>query len=125
MMTFKRIDVNGQLGLILISLLVALIPSTRGLVFYGYFLVGGWQLISAGVHQFNRNHLLLSDSRRNYHRCLALVVGIGVSCFLFHEIIYFYLFGLLLFSPIMAIWYLVFSLHELDIWKAKALVHLK
>ena len=125
MITLKKIDVAGQFGLILISVFVVLISSTRGFVFYGYFFVGGWQLLSAAIHHFQRQHLLLSRSRKKYHFCLAFVVGIGLSCFLFHAIIYFYLFGLLLFSPIMAVWYLVFSINELDVWEARALVHLK
>ena len=72
--------------------------------FYGYFIVGGWQLISMSVHTWQR-WFTTDPGRRNYHR-LVLIVLIAALTGAIWKTVLFILAVLLLFSaPLMAVYY--------------------
>ena len=111
MRTFKMIDCFLQAVLIGLALVLGLRQYGKGDDFFlWYFLVGGWQVLSVIVHFFSYTPVQKSLLRRIYLITLALVIVILVvstAGFVIEA-----LFGLLFFSPLMAIYYLVTCIIE-------------
>ena len=111
MKRFKVIDSWISIILIPVFLIVGFITmSTKALP--GYFIVGGWQIISMIIHSVNRWFTEHGEQRSRYHKIilvLALVVTglIGLSQLneFFLVPLLFIMFLLLILSPVMAIYY--------------------
>ena len=122
MLRTKKIDAIGQVLLIAGFVLGSLI--SRSLVFAGYFIVGGWQLVSMFVHMSAASKMPLHTARNFYQKIILALAIIGVAALTTGTILYF-LIALLYGSPLLAVWYAWFSSRELQVWQAKDLVHLK
>jgi hypothetical protein len=120
MRTFKLIDFWGQAILISGTVLAAL-QETRWL-FYGYFLVGGWQLASCLVHALQKDRFFAHKSRKYYLQTLLWVFLLGIPAI---PVWLFYGFALLIISPGLAAWYASICYSENQLLREKAFVHLK
>lgn len=113
MKRFKQIDCIVQCLVILLSFLGYFIVGARGLAdgFIVYFLVGGWQLLSAVIHlfrpQFNRRLL-----RNLYWVFLAVIVTGGVIMNSNETRMLDYMFAMLFVTPVLAIYYCVVCIIE-------------
>ena len=76
MINLKRIDFYGQLILIITFALLSVLLSFD-YAFIGYFIVGGWQIISALIHFFAKNNLLRNSLRKL--PVLVRRVGLGLD----------------------------------------------
>lgn len=120
MKTFKLIDFWGQVILISSSLLSVLWDTE--IVFYGYFVVGGWQVCSCVAHGYLENNYFQAKDRKYYTKTLLWVFIIGVISI---PVWIIYGFLLLFVSPFMAIWYASICYTENKLLEHKSLVHLK
>lgn len=112
MLIFKKIDCILQAVLIVLGVCVS--ASAHDLLdeafFFGYFLVGGWQLLSVFVHFFYRAPYTIT-LRKIYLALLGFVL-VGLVFSLPLQGILIALTVLLFLSPLMAIYYLVTCLLE-------------
>ena len=120
MKTFKLIDFWGQVLLIAGSLLSILWDSE--IVFYGYFFVGGWQLLSCVAHGSLKDKYFAVNDRKYYLLTLLWVFITGIVTI---PVWILYGFGLLFVSPFLAIWYASICYAENKLLEHKSLVHLK
>jgi hypothetical protein len=106
MKPFKHIDWLVSLSLIVLSIIMILM---RGDAFlYGYFFVGGWQVISMLVHEFAGWFTPKGGLRRCYHRVVFTLVAVGTIAFLFPFLVYatiIFGYALLFATPFMALFY--------------------
>ena len=116
MKTFKLFDYIFQIFLITISLLFVpwalfIVPAGRSAdyMILGYFVVGGWQLISVAVHAIAK---FKSKLRKIYLWMLLATVIIGVICILTMILSLYYLAALLFWSPVLAFVYLIACIKE-------------
>lgn len=121
MRTFKLFDSLISAVLIITAISITL---TTGIYrnFYWYFIVGGWQIVSMIIHEINHWFVPEGSIRRLYHRVVAwmfvilvawlLIGGVIPATFLLYILIYLYL--LLVFTPVMAIFYTILCFIE---WK--------
>lgn len=118
MKAFARIDVIVQTLFIVAGLAIGLSVWSGSIFsdyyFLPYFMVGGWQIFSVIVH-FVGEGGKVNRLRKIYLITLLLVIIILLFSMLSDAIIY-SLFGLLIFSPIMAIFYLYTCNHELQLY---------
>jgi hypothetical protein len=121
MKTFKLIDSLLSATLIIIAGSSILIHS-NGWTFNWYFIVGGWQLISMIMHEINQWFVPEGSVRRLYHRVVVWMIIVFITwaftgyalseTFGYYTLIYLYL--LLVFTPVMAIFYTILCFME---WK--------
>jgi hypothetical protein len=115
MKLFKTIDWIGQLLLIVIGALLALFRKADILsadFTAAYLLVGGWQLLSMLVHLFLPAAVKIK-ARKYYLWLLALTMLAGVvTGVIIEKAIIGYLFAMLFWTPLLAIFYLVISYKE-------------
>ncbi|MGC4100144.1 hypothetical protein [Ferruginibacter sp.] len=71
----------------------------------GYFVVGGWQVISMLVHYFNKWFCEAGTKRRNYHFTVFTIFILAGAGIIFTAILYLVLIVLLFAAPVMAIFY--------------------
>lgn len=115
MKLFKAIDYIGQMLLLAVALFIALTTEFEILgspVMNMYLVVGGWQLLSVIAHLFVRREYKIR-LRAIYQVLLLCTIVVGILMAFADNIIPF-LFGLLFWSPVLAIIYLVCSYKE---WK--------
>ncbi len=124
MLLAKRIDFYGQL-ILMVSFLLLTTLLSFDYVFGGYFVVVGWQFISALIHYFGRNHLLRNHLRKTYEISLIVIIVLGLSATVVSYISVYYLLFLVWGTPLLAVWYCYITLVELKTWEARALIHLK
>ena len=74
MKQFKHIDLWLSIILIVGFAIISLIRFDQTFI-YGYFFVGGWQVISMMVHGFNPNYSC-SIRRESYHMVVACTIGL-------------------------------------------------
>lgn len=112
MKTFKRIDCVLQAVLIVLGIGMAIASGEilSELFFAAYFIVGGWQVLSAIVHLFYRAPYK-TKMRKGYLISLGLVILMLLLCLPGENIIS-GLLVLLIVSPLMAIFYLVTCIRE-------------
>lgn len=108
---FKILDCWVSIILIVVFVAYGFIEMS-GKSLIGYFIVGGWQIVSMIIHQVNHLFTQKGEQRIFYHKMIltlviALVVIIGLAQLveLFFIPILVILFLLLVLSPIMAIYY--------------------
>jgi hypothetical protein len=108
MKTFKTVDYIGQILLLLFSVALALSTEFDVLgspVMNMYLVVGGWQLVSVIVHLFF-SRIYKIPLRKWYHGLLIFTLVIGILMG-FSDAVIPFLFGMLYWSPMLAILYLV------------------
>ena len=114
MKTFKTIDYMGQVALLIVSVFVVVIFGLKidGPGIYTYFFVGGWQFISMIIHLFIDSSYKIK-LRTLYIGLLGLTMFIGFASLATEYIIHFFI-GLLFWSPVLAIMYVVCCYKELQ-----------
>lgn len=124
MKKFKQIDIIISALLILASLIYGLVEH-NDTALIGYFVVGGWQVISMVVHTINRWYTQLG-SKRYYYHLTVLITGILASVgFIFYELLFVIMLILLFASPIMAVYYLRICYNEVYVKMQRQLPALK
>ena len=121
MLRYKKIDLWIQPFLIPLPFLFGLIDPA----IYCYFFVGGWQVLSVIIHLLFINKRFLHHERREYIIKLLWLLVIGGVCAIFGPALLFFLMGLLLMSPVFAIWYFWICQREIKMIEERNLVHLK
>lgn len=111
MKTFKIIDTWVSIICIPAFIVFGVITRNERL-FYGYFIIGGWQVMSMSIHYFNRWFIKPGGERQFYHRAvfvLVLVIAVLIGLAQMNEYVFIPLlmimFILLVTSPFMAIYY--------------------
>jgi hypothetical protein len=122
MKTIKSFDLAAQLFLITGGVLLCLLRPDH--FYIAYFLVGGWQVLSCLAHLFYPHYYPYSG-RKSYLWVLLFVIFVGLICLLIPESIISYLFCLLIFSPIMAVWYAFVCYKEVKLYQQKEWIQLK
>lgn len=119
MKLFKTIDYYVQLVFIIAALMINLFLLTAGqtsidVVLGSYFLVGGWQVCSVIANFMIRAEYKV-NLRKWYLVLLLLTAVIGALCLVDSNTSIFFLFALFIWSPVLAILYLVTSYRELKL----------
>ncbi len=110
MKDFKTIDFIIQVFLIISIIIKSLLNMDQTFI-YGYFIIGGLQVISMIVHQKNKWYTNQGSRRFYYHRITAATLIIMPAGFIMPY--FFIVWVLLLFvAPIMAIYYLAICYRE-------------
>lgn len=129
MKTFKLTDLAIQVLPILITLILSILHDNYDYLFYLYFIVGGWQLLSFFIHLVIDNGWLNRKERKMYAQTLLWVVIIGLINLLLLTfdvpLIFFYMLAMLFAGPGMAVWYFTIGLRELNTIRRRELIHLK
>lgn len=124
MKTFKMYDVYIQIVLIVVVSILSIIQPSQYFLL-SYFVVGTVQIISSCTHLLKGWNFNTIHARRYYHWMLIVILVAAAFCFIFNEIIVFYGYFLLLFTPLMAIYYAVICGHELYSMNQRPLALLK
>jgi hypothetical protein len=110
MKQFKIIDFWISIGLI--AFFTVLSFAKMGETFlYGYFTVGGWQIISMVIHFINKWFCSKGTVRYNYHRAVFVLILISLVGLVFKPLLFLVLFLLVFAAPVMAVYY-TFICHE-------------
>ncbi len=124
MLLFKKIDLAGQVCLIVYGIVKALVIRDFISIIDAYFLVGGWQVLSFFTHVFLSKHYYPLKQRDYYGYTLLCLLIFGIIISIIGGIFVF-LVMLLFISPILAIWYATICDLEIKRLRNKALIHLK
>ncbi|MBK7882769.1 MAG: hypothetical protein IPJ81_02240 [Chitinophagaceae bacterium] len=126
-----------------ISIILIIFSITRSIIFYdrflgpyflhvkddiiqGYFIVGGWQVISMLVHTFKKWFTIKGNKRFYYQIIVLTIILISILLIVFKsDGIAFMLFFLLAVTPFMAIYYTYICYHEIYIKMKRPLDQLK
>ena len=92
---------------------------------YGYFIVGGWQLISMFVHFINHWFCVPGSTRYTYHCMVAIILFCTALGFVFYLLMYIILCILIIAAPVMAIFYTWMCYNETYIKMKRPLALLK
>lgn len=123
MKIFKITDVIISATLIVLFLVMALAMPGE-IIFVGYFVVGGWQLLSIIVHISNKWFTVVKSQRYYYSWFVFVVLACGALGFLIYPlflVLYFLLFA----APVMAVYYTGLCLYELQLLNDRKLFQLK
>jgi len=116
MLLFKKIDAYAQVLLIVAGVIFSIaIHDDESIL--SYFIVGGWQVLSALIHLFGFSSKPALKGRKWYLFMLLFVAISGLLTLVVSDLIIVYLLGLLFLSPLMAVWYCVICLLELKLWE--------
>ena len=124
MKKFKQIDLFLSIALIIASLVYGIL-STDFKFIAGYFVVGGWQIISMLVHQVNHWFTGKGSSRLLYHNTVAVLIAATVVSLLVPLFTVALLFLMLFATPVMAIMYSLICYDELSVKMQRPLALLK
>lgn len=133
MKTFKIIDLVIQGLFLLIAIVFGITNESINWVLYFYFGVGSWQLISFSFHYFFIPPTIFQQDRNFYGKLVLVTLVLGMLFFipvLFEVyvmivLLYIYLFGLLILSPILAIFYFVICWKEYRLIVRRELLRFK
>lgn len=104
MRTYKKIDCWVSIMLIGCFTAASLVRQDET-IFYGYFTVGGWHIISMIIHGLNNWFTERGSQRLIYHWIVFWLFILTVSGFLFFPIIIMMAYLMLFAAPFMAIYY--------------------
>lgn len=91
----------------------------------GYFVVGGWQVISMLAHQANGWFTEKGNARYFYHRLVLLLIIASPLAYFLESLVMPFLFTMAIMAPVMAIYYSTICFHELSISRRRPLDALK
>lgn len=115
----KYLKLTDLLGQTLVTLYLLLFYPESGTGFFLWlFIMGGWQVLSCGLHVLFIRHSDRTDSRKGYEIALLVVVVAGVPLFPVIFMILLYL------GPLLAAWYWFTCLYEtshLFFWRGRPL----
>ncbi|MBP7556634.1 MAG: hypothetical protein KA821_10240 [Chitinophagaceae bacterium] len=121
MILFKKIDILGQLILILAGLISVSVSRDLDFLIF-YVLVGAWQLLSCAIHALYRHSWYLLKQRRSYYWWLLLSVILLATLFMgsiFSGL------AMLVLGVVLAFWYMSICIREFKLLLFKNAVHLK
>ena len=123
MKKFKQIDFWISVGLILGSVIYGAKENLN--FFAGYFIVGGWQVISMLIHFFNKWFCERGSKRYNYHRTVVVILLCTALGFVVYPLLMLVCFTLLFIAPVMAIYYTWICYNEIHVKMQRPLALLK
>ncbi|MFT3979818.1 MAG: hypothetical protein QM687_05055 [Ferruginibacter sp.] len=124
MKKFKQIDLIISIALIIIFLIYGILSKDFKFI-TGYFVVGGWQVISMLVHQFNHWFIQKGSSRLFYHNMVVILIAVTAFSLLIPLFSLVLLFFLLFAAPVMAVMYSLICYNELSVKMQRPLALLK
>jgi hypothetical protein len=124
MKKFKTIDLRLDIILILASIAFAFIMSNEYSLL-GYFIVGGWQILSMIVHEVNGYFNESTGLRRKYHLFVAILLSTALLGLIITPVLMLILYFLLFVSPFLALGYCYLCYHEIVVKMARPLAQLK
>lgn len=129
MKTFKQIDIAMSISLIIGFFIAALIRQDKTFII-GYFVTGGWQVISMLVHTADGTFAGKGTVRYNYHWAVAVIAGIALLAWAIQLqpllVIAFIEASILIFiAPLMAVFYSCLCWTELSALRKREFIHLK
>jgi hypothetical protein len=124
MIFLKKMDAIVQTVILVLSL-VLVVGFDNSWWMFGYFLLGGWQLLSTVITRLFATHLPSVFHRDYYIKTLLVIAVLGLLMFVIPAIGLFYFYGLLFIGPVMAVWYMFITWFELHLWQRRSLIHLK
>jgi hypothetical protein len=134
MKMFRLIDSIAQSALILAGIYFGIknLISSEDLFFIFYFIVGSWQIVSMLIHYFFIRPTLLYEHRQLYAKTILFVFITGFVVVILSNFIpqvflflFLYLYGLLIFAPVLAFFYLYICWKEYSLIVKRELIHLK
>lgn len=135
MKSFKLVDLVMQIILILGGIIYAIssISKAEIIPIYSYVAVGLWQMVSYSIHCFFFIPTILQSDRIFFGRIVLVILLLGClllvpllfNVFVTAPVIIIYLISLLMFSPFLAIHYLLTCWGEYRIMIKRELIHLK
>ncbi|HRD58182.1 MAG TPA: hypothetical protein PK504_09040 [Ferruginibacter sp.] len=114
MKAFKTFDYRMSIALIIASFVFSIITLDERFLL-GYFITGGWQIISMVVHQANGWFTQKGSNRIKYHIAVLLIVVTALLAFALPVILLPLLLILLFAAPIMALYYTHICYNELHV----------
>lgn len=124
MKKFKKLDLSINIILILGSVAYAIIMSNEYSLL-GYFVVGGWQLLSMIVHEVNGYFNERTGVRRKYHLFVAILLFTTALGLIITPLLMLVLYFLLFVSPFMALGYCYLGYYEIVVRMTRPLAQLK
>lgn len=124
METFKRIDYRVSIILMAAAVVYGLIVQDSRFM-AGYFVVGGWQLLSMIIHIYSNSFTYRGTGRSIYNNiiiCILVMLLIGVMVPL---LLYCVMIFLALASPFMALYYTRLCYKEVHLYMQRPLAQLK
>ena len=112
MKQYKQIDAWGSAVLIVVALILLLTP-WRNSVMALYFVVGAWQLVSAGVHWAKGWGTKQNRARYIYQWTIVAILLLILMGFLSGILLLWVMAGLLFLGPLLAIAYTGICFYEL------------
>lgn len=129
MKTLKAADLLMQVLLVVAGTINAVVPNPLVPIIYAYFVVGAWQLTSLFIHLIAQPWWMNLRARGYYLKAIAWAVLVGLICLLFlstvPELMLLYLSGSLIFSALLAIWYIRIGWDEWKCMLHRSFIHLK
>ena len=123
MKIFKTTDIALSILLILGSLIIA--GTHSDYTFYGYFITGGWQVVSMLVHEYHHWFTERGGRRRVYHKIVIACFVLALTGWLVYYVLYAELVILLFTAPVMAIYYTALCWRETFMKMKRPLYQLK
>jgi hypothetical protein len=129
MKTFKQIDIAISIALIIGFFIAAVIRQDETFII-GYFVTGGWQVISMIVHAAEGTFAGKGTMRYNYHWAVAGIISIALCAWATQIqpllVIAFVMIAILVFiAPLMAICYSWLCWNEFSALRKREFIHLK
>jgi hypothetical protein len=129
MKTFKQIDLAISISLITGFFIAAVIKQDETFII-GYFVTGGWQVISMIVHAVDGTFAGKGTARYNYHWVVGVVIALSLLSLLLAKleigVWLLVIFPILVFvAPLMAIYYSWLCGDEISVLKKREFIHLK
>lgn len=113
MKQYKQIDAWGSAVLIVVALILLLTP-WRNSVMALYFVVGAWQLVSAGVHWAKGWGTKQNRARYIYQWIIVVIFLLILIGFLFGIVLLWVMAALLFLGPVLALAYTGICFYELN-----------
>lgn len=125
MRTFKRLDFRMQVILISLSIVYGIFVRDEYFI-YGYYITGGWQLLSSLTHLLFKQAYYASPGRKAYLKCVAIMLGLGFFLAIVSlPALLLYGFVMLWVPPFLACWYADICHREIEMLEYRSLVQLK
>ena len=124
MKTYKLVDFYGSVLLIVGSIVTAFILANE-YALLGYFIVGGWQLISMIVHERMGLFNGTGSKRRRYHILVLIIIALTLVGLLVYPVLMIILFVLLFAAPFMAGYYAFLCYSEIELISSRPLAQLR
>lgn len=124
MKKFKQIDCWISCILIVTFLIWSLIKQDETFII-GYFVVGGWHIISMFIHIINNWFIEKGGSRNSYHWIVFWIFATAGLGFIFNPLLYILLVAMLFAAPFMAVYYTWLCYNEVYVKMQRPIALLK